>query len=211
MGHATRLTADEATAIEAAVAAVEARSAGEVVIAIVERSGAYAGPRAALAAGLGVGLALGLHMLAPQLAIPWLLLAELPLAAVAWLLAGRGPLLRWLLPTPVRARQARAQALQLFAERGIYATRDATGLLIFISQLERQVIILGDRGIHQHVGDAGWTAQVAQLTAGLRTHRLAPALLQVLATLGDVLAQHFPRRADDINELPDAILYADRP
>ena len=96
--------------------------------------------------------------------------------------------------------------MQLFAERGVYDTRDRSGLLIVIAELERRVVILGDTGIHAHIGEGGWDEHVRAIVEGVRRGRGADAVVSVVRVLGEVLATHFPRRADDVDELSNAVV-----
>jgi putative membrane protein len=100
----------------------------------------------------------------------------------------------------------RARAFQLFAERGLYGTRGRTALLIFVSELEHRVVLLGDQTIHAELGQTGWDEQVALLVRHIREGRLRDGLLAVLDQLTPHLSAVAPRAADDQNELPDAVL-----
>jgi putative membrane protein len=79
-------------------------------------------------------------------------------------------------------------------------------VLIFISLLERKVWILGDRGINAKMGHNAWKGLVSELTQGIKENRAADALCTVIIKLGDTLAEHFPKKDDDTNELPDKVI-----
>ncbi len=101
---------------------------------------------------------------------------------------------------------AHSRAFQLFSERALYGTKGRTALLIFVSELERRVVLLGDAAIHAQLGQAGWDAEVQRLIRRIRERRLREGLLEVLAELEPRLARAAPRQADDTNELPDSVL-----
>lgn len=199
------LSVEEARRVERAVAAAEARTAGEIVVVVRPRSEGYEGARALLAGLWTLTAAAAAAAYLPWHLDPvWLVLAQLPALALAWSLAGWTPLLRTALPPGRAARAVHARALAAFAEHGVHQTRDRCGLLIFVSELERRVEILADEAIHQRVGASGWAAQVEQLVAAVRAGRPGDGLVAVIEQVGSVLAEHFPRRADDTNELADA-------
>jgi putative membrane protein len=75
-----------------------------------------------------------------------------------------------------------------------------------ISELEHRVVILGDEGVHAALGVTTWEAHVATIIAGIKAGRTGAALVGVVGQLGDALATRFPRRPDDVNELPDAVV-----
>ncbi|MBK6846134.1 MAG: hypothetical protein IPG96_00830 [Proteobacteria bacterium] len=199
------LAVEEARRVEEAVAAAEARTAGEIVVVVRPRSEGYEGARALLAGLWTLMAAAAAAAYLPWHVDPvWLVLAQLPALALAWSLAGWAPLLRTALPPGRAARAVHARALAAFAEHGVHRTRDRCGLLIFVSELERRVEILADEAIHQRVGASGWAQQVEQLVAAVRAGRPGDGLVAVIEQIGTILAEHFPRRADDTNELPDA-------
>ncbi|MEO7033364.1 MAG: hypothetical protein ABI335_06045, partial [Polyangiaceae bacterium] len=79
-------------------------------------------------------------------------------------------------------------------------------LLIFVSELERRVVLLGDAAIHAELGQAGWDAEAQRLIARIRERRLRDGLLEVIAELEPRRAEVAPRQPDDVNELPDSVL-----
>jgi putative membrane protein len=101
----------------------------------------------------------------------------------------------------------RERAVRAFYEKELYRTREETGVLIFISLLERKVWILGDRGIDQKIPRTLWREFARELSIGLRENRACETLCDVIGKMGRELAHHFPRRSDDINELTDKIIH----
>lgn len=197
----------DARRIEQAIAEVERSTAGEIVVMTVTESDRYDGPRA-LVTGLWTAVAATTALLwGPWTLAPiWVCIAQLPLAAGIWWLLGAAPLRRLLVPPSRAAEAVHARALRAFVERGVHETRDRSGLLIFISELEHRVEILADRGIHARVGTEGWSAHVARVVGAIREGRAADGIVQVIESIGALLAREFPRRSDDTNELPDELI-----
>ena len=50
------------------------------------------------------------------------------------------------------------------------------------------------------------SAAMAAMLAHIGDGRVADGLVEAIAKVGTVLAAHFPRQADDINELPDRLI-----
>jgi putative membrane protein len=205
-------TPDERERIRVAVAAVERTTAGEVATMMVNASDSYREAEhlgALFLSGFAALLvAVATHHVTIWSYLPLVLLLYFPCVV----LLRRIP--RLLLPFVGRRRLAEAvreRAVRAFFEKGLYRTREETGILIFISLLERKVWILGDRGIDRKIPPETWERFVTELTAGLRAGRAADALCSVIAGCGRLLAEHFPRRADDVNELPDTVLTESRP
>ena len=200
-------SAAEKEAIRKTVADAELRSSGEIATMVVDDSDRYREAEqlgALLVAGLlAFVAAVCLHHVTIWSYIPCVFLLFFPLQ----LLFRRYPRLKLALVGQRRQAEAvHARALRAFYEKGLYRTRQETGILIFISVLERKVWILGDRGINEKIPPGSWQALAGELAAGIRSGRGAEALCRVIAGCGSELARHFPHRADDKNELPDDIL-----
>jgi putative membrane protein len=102
------------------------------------------------------------------------------------------------------------RAREEFFERALFATRGRTGVLILLSELERQVAILGDQGIHERVQTVGWQAHVDHIIAQIRAGRTAAGVCEVIAKLGSSLEGAVPRQSDDRNELPNTVREEER-
>lgn len=202
---------EDLDAIQAAVREVEARSPGEVVPYGVDRSDAYgeaAWATATLGALLGSVMVAVLHAglgAGPDEPIGWLALLPALGAALGYVLGAVWPRLRLRLAhTDAIEHRVRQRAMAAFLEEEVFATRDRTGILLFLSLLERRVVILADAGISARVAQAEWDAIAAGIVAGMRQGRPGPALAAAIRRCGDVLAAHrFERRPDDRDELSD--------
>lgn len=185
-----------------AVAAAEQRTSGEIVPAIVDRSDAYPGVRAAAAALLA--FAAGVVVLGVGVD-PWLWLPPVQIAtfALGYWLFGHRNVLRWLIPESVRAARVDRAAALAFLEHGLVETRDRTGILIYVSLLEHRVEVLADRGIHERVPAGTWDGVVAMILDGIRAGRAEAGLVAGIERCADLLAADFPPRPDDANELPN--------
>jgi putative membrane protein len=195
--------------IEAKIAEIERRSAGEIVVAVVARSGEYALGRAALAFACALSAALALFEYRPDLPATYGLLLELGTAFAVYLLLGATGLERLLIPRGVAAARVTARAFSLFAERGIHRTEHRTGILIFLSELEHRVVILGDRTIHERLGESGWQAHVDHIVAAVRRNQAAQGILDVLDRLAASLAELVPATEGDRNELSNRVVRED--
>ena len=85
-------------------------------------------------------------------------------------------------------------------------TRGRTGILLFVSVAERYVEILAARGIDEKVPPGTWKEIVAAFTRQVRRGKIADGFVGALTACGAVLISHFPRAADDRNELPDVLI-----
>ncbi len=99
-----------------------------------------------------------------------------------------------------------ARARALFAHLGLEKTRERNGVLIYVAVDDRRFAILGDAGIHDAVGGQPfWEGAATKMRAAFVRGALADGLLAAIDEVGTQLAERFPHRADDVNELSDDI------
>lgn len=97
-------------------------------------------------------------------------------------------------------------AVHSFVRYGVSGTENRSGILIFISLFERQVVILADKGINEKVGSDTWKTVSDRIAAGMKAGQPAEAIAESVASCRDLLATHFPPTAENPNELPDFIM-----
>lgn len=209
MAEIDQLFGDEARArVLEAVRRAEALSRGQIVPVVVEKSDPYPEARyrgALAAAGLVTLLAVALHW---PLALAELALAQIAAGLLGALVSMWDPVERLLAGAKSMDEAVRARAVRAFHEHGLHRTAEGTGVLVFASVFEREAVVLGDRGIHERMGDA-WDKAVGALVAGLRRRDPAAGFVDAIAICGARLGEHFPRDASaphpPVNELEDAI------
>jgi putative membrane protein len=197
-------TTDAKTKIVEAVRAVESKSSAEIVVSVRGRSDDYR-ELDLLAGLLAAMLTLVVLIYSPaELDEDFMPAETLAAFAVASILVNRvGALKRVLLTKKRRAARILTAARAHFVEAGVSRTRDRSGILVFVSELERAVCVVPDVGIDtEKLGD-GWKARLAGLEQAAASLDLS-AFAAALTALGPVLEPTYPRREDDVNELPDA-------
>ncbi len=112
---------------------------------------------------------------------------------------------RLIVPKKLRNRKVKERATRYFMESGVYNTKDRTGILIFISIMERRVELLADSGINEKISAEKWQNIVDNIIKGIRQKKIADHLVESINECGDLLAEHFPIQSDDKNELTDDI------
>ena len=103
----------------------------------------------------------------------------------------------------VRKLPPRVRALEVFGQLRVWDTEENNGVLIYVLLADRDVEIVADRGIHQHVGDSAWEAICAHMEAIFREDRHVDAVEAGVRDVSALIAQYFPGGAGDRNELPD--------
>ncbi len=97
-------------------------------------------------------------------------------------------------------------AWRKFEEVGMRDTRQRNAVLIVMMPRIRKIVIIGDSGVNAVVPADYWKDAVAAMIRHMHDAGPLEALHEGLRRLGDTLADHWPRGADDLNELPDRIL-----
>lgn len=199
--------------IDAAVKAAEAKTSGEIVCAIQSTSYHYPMANVLGASTLALPSAL---MLTPLVGgwlwigtqNMWLFLSLFaPLFILYYLLVQNIPgLKKRFISSHEIDEEVEEAAITCFHRHGLYRTKDATGVLIFISVFEHKVWVLADRGINAKIEQDAWENIVQTITGGIKDGRPAEAICVAVQSVGDLLEAHFPIKPDDQNELRNVIV-----
>lgn len=96
------------------------------------------------------------------------------------------------------------RALELFGRFNIWDTEQNNGVLIYLLLADGDVEIVADRGIHQHVGNAGWDAICHVMELEFRQGNFESGVLQGLSEISQLLQKYYPANAENNNELANA-------
>lgn len=211
--------------VSAAVAVAEEATAGEIVTVLAERSDGYSDIQLAWALLVATG-ALTAMALFPDFYLglvdrvlggwnnEWSPRGILSLAVIVvvlkfvavWAIQLWQPLKFLLIPGPVKKARVRDAAVRHFKVGAERRTHGRTGVLIYLSMREHRAEIVADEAIAGKVSAAVWGAAMADMLTHIREGRIADGLVAGVADVGAVLATHFPRHLDDVNELPDRLI-----
>ena len=111
---------------------------------------------------------------------------------------------RWLASRKYMDECCRQSAENAFLEEEIFNTRHRTGIMIFISFFEHEVIVMADRGISKVVEQREWDNIVSELIAHIRSGNIVDGIQAGVRRCGEILLEKgFQKTSDDINELRD--------
>ncbi|HUP65254.1 MAG TPA: TPM domain-containing protein [Thermoanaerobaculia bacterium] len=112
----------------------------------------------------------------------------------------------------LHGREVRWLAERTFERLGMTRTALRNGILIFLAAKEQQFAVIGDRGIHEKVGDSFWEEVAAHLVEHFRKSEFTEGVVQAIEEVGSQLAAHFPHAGkSDRNELSDEISVGEPP
>lgn len=221
------LSAEALERVSQKVKAAESKTSGEIVVAVSAESNDYSFWE--LFAAVIVSLAATICMLpfserirafyeslnwtAPE----WYLPAIFVFTSFFLILVLFGlfnvipPLDRFVIPRAFRNKAVSDRAMRAFCELGVCSTRDRTGILIFVSYLERQARILADEGIAKKIGPDLWQLIVNGLSEEIGKNNAETAFCDAVEKCGELLAQYFPAdKEDNPDELDDGVVILER-
>lgn len=212
-------------AVTQAVAAAEAHTSGEIVTVVAERSDGYTD------VALLWAVAISFTAMAVVTAFPAFYMGLIDQILGNWshawtpgelltLVTGVGllkflgmwaiqtwqPLKFALIPAPVKHARVRNAAIRHFKVGAERRTHGRTGVMLYLSMREHRAEIVADEAIATKVDAEVWGTAMADMLAGIRKGEVAEGLAAGIRDVGEVLAEHFPRSEDDVNELPDRLI-----
>ena len=210
------LTSEQEEAIRAAVATAERETAGEVVPWIVEACDPYpeAPWKGAAAGALGViVVAWAVHFATGGWGgmLSRVVLPTMVGTVVGFLLGSLPAAKRWLAGAEVLEQRVHTAAAAAFLHAQVFATRERTGVLLFVALLEHRVVVLGDTGISARVKPGEWQAIADDVVAAIRRGDVGGGVCAGVGACGRLLAERGVTRSPaDVNELPDTPRLGDR-
>ena len=217
-----RLSDEDFKTIKNAVAEAEAKTTGEIEVAVAPESARYCFWELLAADFFG---ALVLVCMLPfsdkilalyrrlywQNEPSWILplffiISCLAAVVIAFYIANIPAVDRLVIPPSVRRTCVTNRAFRYFTESGVYDTAEHSGILIFVSYMERQVRIVADSGISKHISQDLWNLIADELAENLRKGEATKAFTIAIEKCGQLLAENFPPHEENPNELPDGLV-----
>jgi uncharacterized membrane protein len=103
----------------------------------------------------------------------------------------------------LRKKTGKKRAIEIFSQMRVWDTEENNGVLIYLLLADHDFEILGDRGIHHHVGDDGWERISQEMEKRFRKGQFEAGVLYGIEQIGQMLAQHYPPNDSQRNELPN--------
>ncbi len=96
-------------------------------------------------------------------------------------------------------------AKKTFRRLGMHRTKNKNAVLLFIAQDSHRFAIIGDEGIHRHVGESFWDKTRDGLAQSFLQGRFKEGIMEAVQNIGDKLKIFFPAESDDKNELSNTV------
>lgn len=208
------LSAESEQKISQAVQVAELQTSGEIVPVIIRKSSATG--------HIPLILTLILFLLTFLLALtnealffqkPWVWLWPIWLFCeyvLSIFLAKLAFLQKWFVPEEDQQFQVFNRAHMEFYINHLHKTQQKTGVLIFVSVMERKAIILADEGISQKIPQSQWNDIIKILIHDMKCNQWEKGFLTAIQKIGLLLKEHFPHQGPHQNELSNKLVIADR-
>ncbi len=191
-----------------AIKKAEILTSGEIVVVAAKQSDDYVHVPIHIAAGLALAVPFVLPWTArffpwASVTLWWVFAIQLIVFIVVALVLSQTWFLHLVTPRRLMRKYAHRHASSQFLAVNTHGTGGRTGVLIFVSLLERYVEIIGDTAIASKVSHTEWQKIVDQMLPLLKEQRLVDALVLGVEQCGDRLAEHFTPNSPNPNELPN--------
>lgn len=199
-----KLNTDGARQISEAVAKAEVRTSAEIVPMVVSTSSTTGHvPWLLFLIALPI-----IWMLIPYMMHNWIgeVAAVIGALAIAAIFHRFNWVKRVLTPNTDEVASVNRRALLEFHLANLRSMNGGTGVLIFVSMMERRAVVLADNRIAAEFPPETWREALNTLLAQIKQGKFADGMVEAIQILGEKLAQKFPAALENPNELPNALI-----
>src|SRR5574344_2968333 len=179
--------------IKEAVKNAESKTTGEIALAVTAESTSYAFWELLASVGISLALLACLFPMANQIYSwlgrifwgpePWYLAAfyliVCAIVVVVLYLAFNIPAVdAVVVPQIAKSKSVTARAMRYFTESGVYCTKEHSGILIYVSYLEKEVRIIADKGISEKISQDLWNLIADELADSLAKKKCEGCIYQ---------------------------------
>ena len=203
--------------IKEAVSKLEETSAGELVLYFARKSDSYPGAGWKFAAIVGSSIALIIGLLSYMWMLPaWLTpmyiaILIFSLMLLAFVMAVVIPPLRLsFMSNSIISHRVLTKARDVFLQEEVFKTSERIGVLVYISEFEHKVVVLGDSGVNEKISQEDWKHIVDTIVLGIKHGQVAQGIVNAVAICKDLLLKlGFNNVEKAENELSDEIRIED--
>lgn len=222
-----KLTKEHYDRIKKAVADVEKNTNGEIALALTPESSDYSMQELFWSIVVGLAVFSGMIPFAKQIYTwlssifwvepLWLLplfygLVTFAVIVLCYCISNIPVIDRLIVPKQIRSLKVQNRAMRYFTESGVYATKDHSGILIFVSWVEREVRIVADKGICEKVPQIVWDDIALTVSKGFlvgKASTITDSFVEAIVKCGKILIENFPAKKENPNEIEDDLEIVD--
>lgn len=102
------------------------------------------------------------------------------------------------------------RAAYIFEKLHMNRTKLRNGVLFYLAVEDRKFAVLGDAGINAVTPGNFWDEIKSAMAASFSEKDFTGGLVRGIIMAGSQLKEHFPRKADDVNEMSDDISFGEK-
>ncbi len=99
------------------------------------------------------------------------------------------------------------RAKELFEQLDMHKTEERNAVIVYVALKHRQLAVFADAGIYEKTGANFWNDNVRLMLSHFNKEDYVDGIANVVKEIGEALQTHFPYQKNDINELPDDIVF----
>ncbi|MHB8432512.1 MAG: TPM domain-containing protein [Candidatus Tyrphobacter sp.] len=96
---------------------------------------------------------------------------------------------------PDKDVDAFARAKAEFEHAGLHGAHERNAALVLVAPVARKYAVLGDRALHERVGETFWRDVVEEMRPYFASKNIAAAIVHAVERIGKELQAHFPAAA----------------
>ena len=201
-----KVTETDKNLISEAIKKAEAKTSGEILPVILKQSDFYPAAHFRFALIMGILFSIIFYYNYDFDDPIFLLWAQFPGILIGYALAFL-PFFKRLFTTKAEMdEEVHQRAVGVYFENKVSITRDRTGIMIFVSLLERKVKILADCGINEKVEKNYWNEIVNTLVSDIAKDKKIEGMVSAIESCGKGLMESFPIKSDDSNEISNKLI-----
>ncbi len=201
-----KITSKDKELIKNVIREAELKTSGEIVPVLLSKSDFYPAAHFRLALFFGLLFAVltyNFFDFDDPIVIVW---AQIPGMIFGYLLAYIPLCKRFASTTSEMEEEVYQRALEVFHQSHVSQTKDRTGIMIYISLLEKRVEIMADNGISSKLPEDYWQEVVSDLILNIRLGQTVKGMAKSISECGNKLIEFFPIQSDDQNEICDELI-----
>lgn len=204
------LSNEDLKKIEDTISRVEESTSGEIVPVIVKRSSTVGHVPLTLTLLITLLIVIVEFPFSDWLWVrPWVYLWPVLLIVIYYIshVLGKVPWIQKILvPEKDEVEQVHQRAHLEFYTNRVNRTEGGTGILIFVSVMEKKAVVLADEGISAKLPKETWDKILGQLGQNLRADEWSKGFTSAIENCGEHLKLHFPVTSERQNQLKNHLV-----
>lgn len=204
------LNPEQLRLISEAVLEAEKKTQGEIVPMVVMRSSAIGSVRSLVFLVFFSVLVTFLLAWGPWWFHEWrweLLIGAMASSfMIAFFLSRWAAVQRYIIPEADQQAQVWQRAQIEWANNKLQKTQQRTGILLFVSVMERKAVVLADQGIARFYKQETWDEIVQILSRHFKEKKWVEGFQKAIGRCGEILTAYLPAQGHNPNEISDQLI-----